>query len=164
MINTPERYTSNPFITDMTLDFSVRQVKFDTSNETNILVNEDTGESKNIDYVTYKKVDKEPFIKLFVNNSAFFNLKVVGHKVFYIVVYLLQKRTINKDIITIDKYTVNDYLEEYDVTLPRSSLIKGINDLIEANIIARAEKIGDYYINPAVIFNGNRSVLFHNKK
>jgi hypothetical protein len=38
-------------------------VKFDTSNETNILVNEDTGESKNIDYVTYKKVDKEPFIK-----------------------------------------------------------------------------------------------------
>jgi hypothetical protein len=59
-------------------------VKFDTSNETNILVNEDPGESKNIDYVTYKKVDKEPFIKLFVNNSAFFNLKVVGHKVFYI--------------------------------------------------------------------------------
>jgi hypothetical protein len=45
MINTPERYTSNPFITDMTLDFSVRQVKFDTSNETNILVNEDTGEN-----------------------------------------------------------------------------------------------------------------------
>ncbi len=154
------RHTENPFIESMDISVRTKQIKVQKlGKDRNVLIDQE-GEQHGTYVGTYKKVDDEQFLKLFTANIALtFELKAAGIKAFNIVCWLMQEKAIERDLITIDKYTLEDFNKQHNKKLSRAVLYRGIDDLINNKIIARARREGDYFINPSFMFNGDRIVF-----
>jgi len=154
-----KRYEENPFLKDMVLSYKSKQVKISNlGSDNNIIVNQQTGEINGTHVVTYKKVDSEEFIKLFTRNIALtFNLNSAGIKSFNVLVWTMQNKAIDRDVITLDIYSLSDFLLDNDkISLSVPTFKRGLVELEKASIIAKTRRAGDYYINPNFVFNGNR--------
>lgn len=154
------RYAVNPFIKDMVLPVRGKNVQVSClGKDNNILVNQDTGEILGTHVVTRKKVDTEQFVKLFTANIALvFDLGCAGIKAFNVLVWAVQCRCITRDIVAMDNFTREDFLDNQDkkLALSKATFDRGIRELEQAGIIAKHEKPGQYFINPNFIFNGSR--------
>lgn len=156
-----QRYKTNPFVDDIVIRESHKQVVISPfGKDNNILVNQDTGEILGgTSVVTYKRVDEQEFVKLFTQNIALtFNLKSSGIKAFNVLLFAVQKYCIGKDRVSLDSYMLNEFLEHNNnnIALSLSTFKRGLNELEQAKIIAKTLKLGDYFINPNFMFNGNR--------
>lgn len=153
------RYDHNPFLSDMVLNTKSKQVRVSAlGKDDNVLVNQSTGEVQGTNVVTYKQVDDAEFIKLFsANISLTFDLNKAGHKTLNLLIWSVQKTAISNDIVTLDKYTWQDFHKEHELKAFSLAVFKkGLNELEDSQIIAKAQRAGDYYINPNFIFNGDR--------
>ena len=168
------RYSENPFVGDLNIPIATRNVKVSPlGKDDNILVNQNTGEVLGTHVTTYKKVDSQEFIKLFSANIALtFNLNAAGIKAFNVLIHIMQKKGIQKDLVTLDKYTLEEFLDahkdrEPPLKLSTSTFKRGLSDLETAKIIAKHLRAGVYYINPNFAFNGDRiafSTIIERKK
>ncbi|MGM6296660.1 replication/maintenance protein RepL [Vibrio parahaemolyticus] len=168
------RYAENPFVGELNVPIATKNVKVSPiGKDENILVNQHTGEVIGTHVTTYKKVDSEEFVKLFTANIALtFDLTSAGIKAFNVLVHMMQKKGIQKDLVTLDKFTLEEFLEahkdrEPPLKLSQSTFKRGLNDLENAKIIAKHLRAGDYYINPNFVFNGDRiafSTVIERKK
>lgn len=101
-------------------------------------------------FIRQIEVDEEQFAKLYLSNfSAFFDLKPQAIKVFG---YILTQLTPNKDEFI---FLFDDCMEYTDYKSSTSVRI-GLTSLLENEIIARGRADNLYFINPMVVFNGNR--------
>jgi len=62
-----------------------------------------------------------------------------------------------KGIIHLDKYTH----EKFSKANPKLHMAyvtfrKGLNELVKSQILAKSKRMGDYFINPHFLFNGDR--------
>lgn len=155
------RHKENPYLKDLELKVRSKQVRVSKLGEKDdVLVNQGTGEVKGTVVSTFKKVDEEQFLKLFSANIALtFDLKAAGIKAFNVVCWLMQQKAIERDVITIDKYVLEDFNEVHNKKLSRAVLYRGLENLIENKILARARREADYFINPNFIFNGDRIIF-----
>ena len=153
------RYKENPFLENFVISTRAKQVKISAiGKDDNVLLNQHTGEISGTHITTYKKVDEEEFVKLFVKNIALtFDLKAAGIKAFNVLMWTVQYNAIQKDIVTLDSYTLNEFLENNNYkSLSLPTFKRGISELEDAKIIAKTMRKGVYYINPNFVFNGNR--------
>lgn len=154
------RYEENPFIEDMVVPIRGQRVQMSRlGRDDNILVNQSTGEVQGTHITTYKKVDSEQFIKLFTANIALtFELGAAGIKAFSVLAWILQDRSISKDLVPLDKFVLDDFLKAQSTKLALSppTFARGIAELEKAKIIAKHVRIGWYFINPNFVFNGDR--------
>lgn len=152
------RYETNPFIENMVVPIGTKNVKLSPlGKESNVLINESTGEVRGTHVTTYKKVDAEKFVKLFTANIALtFNLKAAGIKSFNVLMFAIQAQSINKDRVTLDRYILEDFLKEHEVKLSFPTFMRGLKELEQAQIIAKHKKRSDYFINPNFVFSGDR--------
>lgn len=145
------KYTENPFLSSdvLKIDQGKRQIIAGTTKD--ILVNSETGETEGLTLLAkYKEVDKTQFVKLFINEvSLLFDLSKAGIKVFG---YVLQCLQINKDEI----YISIPKLMEYCNYKSKFQAYKGLSELITNKIIAMSSNNYLWYINPNVVFNGDR--------
>jgi hypothetical protein len=161
------RYKENPFLEDLEIVYKKKQVRVNTlGKNNNVLLNEDTGEVKATHVVTYRKVDGAEFIKLFAKNIALtFDMTAAGFKVLMVVSHVLQYKGINRDIITLDSYAFDDFIEAHkdnDPPITNFSLqtfLRGLRELVGSKILAKCMRRGDYFINPKFVFNGDRVVF-----
>lgn len=154
-----QRYKVNPFLEDMVITAKAKQVKVSSlGKDNNILVNQDTGEVQGTHVVTYKKVDEAEFVKLFAANIALtFDLKAAGIKAFTVLIWAVQHKAIGKDVVALDSLAHEEFLESHDgKKLSLATFKRGLNELENAKIIAKAMRKGFYFINPNFVFNGNR--------
>lgn len=152
------RYDKNPFIENMVVPIGKRSVKLSPlGRDDNILVNEATGEVRGTHVTTYRKVDSEKFVKLFTANIALtFNLNAAGIKSFNVLMFAIQSQAINRDVVTLDKFTLEDFLAVHSLKLSYATFMRGLKELEQAKIIAKHKKRGDYFINPNFVFSGDR--------
>lgn len=161
------RYQTNPFLGyrgTVIAPVGKKQVTispFKKSEDSTItLVNSGTGELMGTAVVTYKRVDKEQFIKLFASNIGMaFDLTGAGIKALTVLIWTVQKTGMNTDVITLDIYTLEDFLNsnsERKIKLSDKTFKRGLTELCKAGIIAKARRLADYYINPYFLFNGDR--------
>ena len=152
------RYEKNPFIENMIVPVGTKSVKLSPlGKDSNVLINEVTGEVRGTHVTTYKKVDAEKFVKLFTANIALtFNLNSAGIKAFNVLMYAIQTHAINKDKVTLDRWVLEDFLSIHEVKLSFPTLMRGLRELETAQIIAKHKKRGDYFINPNFVFSGDR--------
>lgn len=154
------RYEENPFIEDMVVPIRGQRVQMSrVGRDDNVLVNQATGEVQGTHITTYKKVDSEQFIKLFTANIALtFELGSAGIKAFSVLAWILQDRSISKDLVPLDKFVLEDFLKAQSTKLALSAptFARGIAELEKAKIIAKHVRIGWYFINPNFVFNGDR--------
>lgn len=152
------RHEFNPFTQDMMISKRSKQVRVSPmGKDKNVLVNQDTGEVKGTQVVTYRQVDSAQFVKLFAENIAMtFNLKAAGFKSFNVLMYAVQSTGWNTDTIELDSYLLEKFNETHDLTLSRTVFTRGLGELENAQIIAKTIRKGRYYINPNFVFNGDR--------
>lgn len=156
------RYEKNPFLKDFEVQTGKKNVRVSAlGKDDNILVNQTTGEVHGTHVATYRKVDQEKFVKLFCQNIALtFELTAAGIKAFNVLIVQVQKsfNSSDKDKITLDKWTLAEFLEDNPniKAFSESTFHRGIGELEKAKIIAKTMKKGDYYINPQFVFCGDR--------
>jgi len=161
--NDPVRHEVNPFLKDMVVPVKGKKVQISTmGSDDNVLVNQATGEVHGTHLTTYKKVDSDQFVKLFTANIALtFDLKAAGIKAFNVLVWAVQHKAISKDEVDLESYVLKDFLKAHQdrkppVKLSPATLKRGLRELENAQVIARALKPGRFFINPNFVFNGDR--------
>lgn len=114
-------------------------------------VDPETGESVGYtSFVRQIEVDDDKFTKVYASNlQAFFNLSKTGVRV---LAYVFTCMHISRDTILFDI----DEAMKYTGYKAHRSVYDGLAELLKAEIIARGKKDNIYYINPMIIFNGNR--------
>jgi hypothetical protein len=154
------RFKENPFIDEMIIPMGTKSVKLQSLGKNdNIIVNQGTGESMGTAITTYKKVDADQFVKLFVGNIALtFDLNSAGIKAFNVLMWMVQYKAIAKDLVYLGEPEMDDFLKENPniKEFKRATFSRGLKQLVDAKIIAHAQRQGMYFINPSFCFNGSR--------
>lgn len=101
-------------------------------------------------FVRQIEVDEEQFAKLYLSNfAAFFDLSQASIRVFGYILSCLKPK---QDMIVFLMDKCKDYTK-YETTKP---IYKGLAELLQAEIIARGPADNLWFINPMIVFNGDR--------
>lgn len=101
-------------------------------------------------FVRQIEIDEEQFTKLYLSNfQKFFNLTTPAIRLFG---YIIENIAPNKDMFFIDY----DEACTYTQYRSKTSIYRGLAELVEAEIIARGRYENHFFINPMVLFNGDR--------
>lgn len=157
------RHKTNPFLEDMLIPMKGKQIRLTRiGKDDNVLINQGTGEVLGTHVTTYKKVDGAQFIKLFTANvSMAFDLNSPGIKAFTLLMWSIQHRALSKDEVPLDAIVMHEFIEanskkESPLRLSTATFMRGLAELVKAQIIAKTMRQGWYFINPNFIFNGDR--------
>jgi hypothetical protein len=160
---TDDRYKTNPFLENMIVPVKGKQVRLSRlGKDDNVLINQSTGEVLGTHLTTYKAVDGEQFVKLFTANVALtFDLKSPGIKAFSVLLWSVQNKGLSKDEIPLDVLVLDEFTEAHTENDPPLRLsvptfLRGLAELVKAQIIAKTMRKGWYFINPNFVFNGDR--------
>lgn len=145
------KYDKSPFLNSevLTIDKGKKTIIAGSTKE--VLINPETGEVTGAAILhKYKEVDKEQFVKLFIGEvSALFDLTKPGLKVFG---YLLQALPINKGEVYIH---IPDLIQYCNYS-HKNQVYRGLGELIANKIIAMSNRPNVWFINPTIVFNGDR--------
>jgi hypothetical protein len=125
------KYKTNPFLDDFEVLTSNKQVRISGGDNSNLMLqNIENGERQATHVISYRKVDKELFIKLYTQNcSALFGLTATGTKAFTFLLWLMQMgHSIGKDQIYIDPD--QDRLEfiDWEYKSRKNSFVRNYNE------------------------------------
>ncbi len=155
-----QKNNDNPFVTtELLLDLHDKNVKVGTKRlDTNTqLIDKVTGEVKPMFSYTYTKqiIDSKKFTKMYTDNlGMIFGLSKGAQLVLrYICDSLIPKA----DYVFINIEKCREYCE-YKT---RQSVYNSLEDLLKAEIIARTDDTYRYWINPSVLFNGDRMIFIN---
>jgi len=96
------------------------------------------------------EVDEDKFSKIYLSQfEAFWDLGKQSIRVFS---YILTKLVPNQDLFI---FLMDECLEHTRYSA-KKSIYQGLAELVDAEIIARGPSDSLYFINPLVVFNGNR--------
>lgn len=157
------RYDTNPFLRDMVIPTKEAQIRLSRmGKDDQVLVNQATGEIKGTHVVTYRKVDAAQFVKLFAQNVALtFGLGSAGIKALNVLIWSIQNNAIEKDVVPLDKYVLDEFISKHadfkpPLTLSPATFARGLVELEAVQIIAKHLRPGFYFLNPNFAFNGDR--------
>lgn len=147
-------YNENPFVEKAVQDIKIvrRQQVIRPKNKDEIQMitstdGEITGYSQ---FMRFIEVEEEKFAKLYLSQLAsFWELTKPSIRVFSYILTVLKPK---QDLFI---FIMEDCLQYAGYSSERS-VFEGLTGLIEANIIARSNHHLKYYINPLVVFNGDR--------
>ncbi|WP_437217286.1 hypothetical protein [Pectobacterium sp. LFLA-215] len=148
----------NPFCFETELKIETRKKNLTVSRGTELIERKDTSKSYFANIVHTQEVDKEEFIKLYTSQiKAYFDLTKTAYKVFFIFLRIYQD-AIGKDHFYLSCKKAMSLAEKIDhFVLSESIFYRGIKELIEKRIIAKTNEKNWYFINPAIVFNGDRA-------
>jgi len=148
----------NPFCFETELKIETRKKNLTVSRGTELIEKKNTGKSYFANIVHTQEVDKEEFIKLYTSQiKAYFDLTKTAYKVFFIFLRIYQD-AIGKDHFYLSCKKAMSLAEKIDhFVLSESIFYRGIKELIEKRIIAKTNEKNWYFINPAIVFNGDRA-------
>ena len=86
----------------------------------------------------------------------YFDLTQTGFKLFFLIMGIYQKQ-IGGDEIYLNFETAKEEAEKYDYTISKAVYYRGLKELLEKKMIAKSVKKYIFYINPAIVFNGDRA-------
>lgn len=150
------KYLSNPSLDTVVLNTRTKKV-FAKNNEALYITNAETGEQTpatgGAAFIREELVDTEQFIKLYAEGVKHIaNLTAAGFKLFQLV-YLLMLENPNNDRLIID---FNELNATGKFQQSQKTFIRGINELLEKNIIYQSMTHSVYFLNMNLFFNGDR--------
>jgi NACalpha-BTF3-like transcription factor len=148
----------NPFCFETELKIETRKRNLTVSRGTELIERKDTSKTYFANIVHTQEVDKEEFIKLYTSQiKAYFDLTKTAYKVFFIFLRIYQD-AIGKDHFYLSCKKAMSLAEKIDhFVLSESIFYRGVKELIEKRIIAKTNEKNWYFINPAIVFNGDRA-------
>ena len=103
----------------------------------------------------YRKVDPEKFVKLYINNA--FAWIGLSKKARAILVHIFHEMKPNTDIVALD--LDGHTIREQTGYTAKASLYGGLQELIHAQIIAKAHYKDMFFINQGFVCNGKRATF-----
>lgn len=105
-----------------------------------------------VEHKIVRMVDDAQFVKVFADGiSGIYDLKSAGSKVFRYLFDVVQKHP-NTDRIYL--YFMNAAEEPWSI--PKSTFFRGLAELLEKKFAARSSDPNMFYLNPTMIWNGDR--------
>lgn len=155
-----QRNRQNPFLEQAIEEINKNLVKkYQSSTGTSqkaILqaFNPETGEVLgHTTFIRQIEVDEQEFAKLYLKNfKVFFDLSDKTIRVFG---YILNRLVANKDEFTF----FVDECQEYTGYKTKATIYAALTELIRAGIVAKGRNECFFFINPMVVFNGNRATF-----
>jgi hypothetical protein len=151
-----QRNKENPFMKQAIEDIEnhvVKKYKSSTGSDKKAVVavaDTDTGEVFRTSFIRQIEVDEEQFAKLYLSNfAAFFDLSQAAIRVFGYIMTCMKPKN---DMIM---FILEDCLE-YTKYTSKGTVYRGLAELVKAEIIARGINENLWFINPLIIFNGDR--------
>ncbi len=155
-LNKFPEFDENPFMENAVKEIGIHSVKkkvFVKGNRSviNQVINDDGEIVGHSAFLRTIEVDESQFVKVYLSRfAAFYELNKASIKVFG---YIITKCIIpNQDIFYIDF----DEAQQFTGYSANNLIRNGLSCLVEQGIIARSTNPYKYYINPLVIFNGDR--------
>lgn len=148
-----DAYAINPFWEPQNVEIGQKHIRVGGS----WLTNAETGESQETAVVhRVVSVDADRFVKLYTQNlKMFFDVRPSTQKVLQSVIAALQESP-NEDSIYLPWFVCEDYSILNDLKVSRTSFHNAMRELIEKKFLAESEEPNRYWVNPHLIFNGNR--------
>ena len=151
-----QRNKENPFMKQAIEDIEnhvIKKYKSSTGSDKKAVVavaDTDTGEVFRTSFIRQIEVDEEQFAKLYLNNfAAFFDLSQAAIRVFGYIMTCMKPKN---DMIM---FILEDCLE-YTKYTSKGTVYRGLAELVKAEIIARGINENLWFINPLIVFNGDR--------
>jgi hypothetical protein len=149
-------YPVNPFLMGIVVDIRDKTATVARGCQ---VINRDGEWVANATIGQIREVDENEFIKFYTSNlSYFFELSSASLRILPLILKVVQKSAIGKDEILFSFEVAREtYLEMTEKKLSKTIYYKAIDDLIRNGFIAISPKSpGAYYLNPNLIFNGDR--------
>ena len=109
-----------------------------------------TGEVFKTSFLRQMEVDEDQFVKLYLSNfAAFFDLSKAAIRVFG---YFMQAMKPKNDMVV---FLLDDCME-YTGYKAKDTIYRGLAELVHNEIIARGPNETLWFINPLIVFNGDR--------
>lgn len=144
----------NPFLAGMVVE---TKKKTGALIEVSTVYDED-GTAHETEIVERRYVDKAAFIKIM--QLAYFHaygLSTSGQKLFWLLVEEVMANP-GRDTVYLS-YRKVFTVGNGEVTLPKSTFFDGVKALLKAGFIAKQEQKGFYWLNPSMLWNGDRVKL-----
>lgn len=153
-------YTDNPF-TDL-IEPNIKKRTEILYDGKQAVINRETREitEDSLAIARVKWVESDQFVKLYTANvSIFFELTKSAQRVCEFVIHLVGlSGSINNDRITLFYEDYKEFFEELGrAGGSPNTFNRGIRELAGKALIAKANRPNQWYINPAVMFNGDRA-------
>ena len=151
-----DKYKANPFAKETLKYIKPKNAKVGWVRKKKLLVDESSGEQEDIAYnaiYVKKNVDVQQYNKLYLKGlKTLFGLNKTAQKVLE---YIFSKVEKNRDYIIFSMQECKDSCNYSSNQIVYS----GLASLIKADMIARTGEHFKYWINPTMMFNGDRLVL-----
>ncbi len=152
-------YRENPFIVGSDLQPEQRKRTEIVFNGKQALVNTDTGHiaDDQIAMAKIKTVETDKFVKVYAAHMhILFELGKPAQRVCEFVMHQVSTRALNKGEVVL---SFADYEERFKgkVGGTRQTFMRGLQELASKNLIAKTTARDIWFINPAIIFNGERA-------
>lgn len=149
-----KRYADNPFISCIKLK---NGIKFETIHQGDDLVNARTGEVESMHRIVHKKqVDETEFVKLYSQDIGFwFGLSYGAMKCFMYLTSALGFERAGTGVV----FLVYEELGKLGLKMSKQTFVKAMKELRDKQIAAAHISPGWYWVNPNIVFKGNRIQL-----
>ena len=152
-VTSAPRYEESPFLQEaISTVENNRGFKTLVASSPMVLVDPKTGDSSTGAFITraLRTVDQDQFIKIYKSHvSTLFGLSKSGKRLFE---YVVGAMRVNDDKILVDLEEARKFCNYKH----KSSLYDGIAELLAANIVAMSTRANVWFINPNIVFNGDR--------
>jgi hypothetical protein len=148
-------FEENPFVEKAIHDIKIVQktqvIRPQNKGEIQLIVNSGSGEVQgHTAFMKFVEVDEMQFAKVYISQFAsFWELTKPAIRVFGFIITILKPK---QDFFYFDM----DDCMKYTGYTQRNHILTGLSCLIDCGIIARSNKTYRYFINPLVVFNGDR--------
>jgi hypothetical protein len=148
-------FEENPFVEKAIQDIKIVQktqvIRPQNKGEIQLIISSGSGEIQGHSaFMKFVEVDEMQFAKVYISQFAsFWELSKPAIRVFGFIITILKPK---QDFFNFDM----DDCMKYTGYTQRNHILTGLSCLIDCGIIARSNKSYKYFINPLVVFNGDR--------
>lgn len=149
-----EAFEENPFIEQAVNDIKVikrtQVIRPKSKDEIQMITSTDGEVTGYTAFMRFVEVDEERFAKVYLSQfTSFWDLSKPAIRVFSYILTVLKPKQDSFMFDMTDCLTHTKYSTE-------KSVFEGLSSLIECGIVARGNRHYKYFINPLVVFNGDR--------
>lgn len=151
-IRQSKAYPENPFMTGSIVEIKGKKKRYTIAAKSDFLMSREGLVKGGIEHTIVRMVDDSKFVKVFSDGIAgMYDLKSAGGKVFR---YLFDQVQKFPNVDRIYLYFMDAAEEPWIIS--RTVFFRGMAELLEKGFIARSESPNMFYLNPAMIWNGDR--------
>jgi hypothetical protein len=146
-------HTENPFLDGTVTEVKGKKKFYNVLSQPAVAMNPKTGEFLGrVEHKVVRMVDDSQFVKVFADGIAgIYDLSKPGGRVFRYLFDVVQQHP-NVDRLYL--YFMDAVEEPW--AIPKSVFFRGMAELLDKNFIARSQNPNMFYLNPAMIWNGDR--------